>query len=309
MTGGRIGAGSLLGLMMMASGCQITLSEDSIFGPPTPRGADTVAEMDFRDQETLTDPQSELAQSPALEGLLPATVQHGFVDYESGRIAWSLTSAVGEDPERPVIVTCVGRGGDRPNRGVYYARKILPWGDVLQFDYPGYGDSTGTPSIDSIKASTPAIVELAESRAGERPLIYWGHSLGGFICPRFVAASPQADGLVYEATALSVEEASEVWKPWYLRFLPIDMVPEKESEDGDNADPVRGFDGPVLVLTGGKDDVLPAFLGRSLADKLERQGNDVTYVHMEEGSHVDIPLQPGFVEATAPVFERMTNQN
>ncbi|MFC7291624.1 alpha/beta hydrolase family protein [Hirschia litorea] len=303
----KIGVGVMA--LLGSAGCTITMSDDAIFNPPKWKDiALTADELKFVDEAKLTSEASKLLQQSQFKNILPATIKHGFIDAEDERIAYSLISANEKSgySDRPLILSCYGSGGDRPNHGVYYAEKLLPWGDVLQFDYPGYGDSSGEPSIAAVKKITPAIVELANEFSGDRQLIFWGHSLGGFVCPHMAAISPKFDGFVYETTALSAEEAAKVWKPWFLRMIPfIKLEPAQSDQEGDNATPLAGFAAPILVLSGGKDKILPAWLSQSLADALERQGNDVTYLHFEKGTHINVPLQPDFVERAAPFFDRV----
>ena len=284
------------------SACTIPLKESMFYNPPSVEPADNAAAMMFKDETDLTSIDSELYET--LGDLLPATVTHGYLDAAEAPVtAYSLIEGDVEDrASRPLIVSCYGSGGDRPTHGVYYAHKLLPWGDVLQWDYTGYGDSPGEPSVRMIKQQRDAVVAKAEAIAGDRPLIYWGHSMGGFICPHMVANSPQADAMVYEASSRSVEETAAVWKPWYLRILPVKMELVDPPEQDDNAAPLKGFEGPVLVIAGGKDDVLPAFLSKSLFDALSAQGNDATYIEIADGDHINIPLKAEFKQRAAPFF-------
>ena len=180
-------------------------------------------DLRFVDEEKLVEQTKFPDNRPLLTEHLPANIEHGFLDIAEYKIAYSLvqSSKSEDDADRPLILSCYGSGGDRPNHGVYYTEKLLPWGDVLQFDYPGYGDSSGTASIPAIIKISPDIVEFANEQAGDRPLMFWGHSLGGFFCPEMAKISEKLDGVVYETTALNAEEASKEWKPWFLRFIPF----------------------------------------------------------------------------------------
>ncbi|WP_018995671.1 alpha/beta hydrolase [Hirschia maritima] len=304
----------MLGGVLVSGSCTISLPDDAIFQAPRWSNiAKSADQLRFVDEDKLTELNKFPGNRPLLEEHLPATIEHGFLNVSEFQIAYSLVrSGKFEDEQnRPLIVSCYGTGGDRPNYGVYYAEKLLPWGDVLQFDYPGYGDSSGETSISAIKTILPDVVRLANEQAGDRPLIYWGHSLGGFFCPEMANMSGKLDGVVYEATALSAEEASKVWKPWFLRIIPfLKLAPSETSREGNNATPLAGKEVPVLVLAGGKDKVLPAWLSRSLADALEDQGNDVTYHEFDNGTHMNLPFQEEFEGRVDPFFEKIqTNSN
>ncbi len=291
------------------SACTISMSDDAIFRPPEwSQVAESKEDLRFKDQSRLLESSSDLFENRDVAEHLPAQIQHGFLSAGSYKIAYSVirSGKASENSERPLIVSCYGSGGDRPNLGVYYTEKLLPWGDVLQFDYPGYGDSSGSPSIEAVQAIAPEVVKLANEQAGAQPLVFWGHSLGGFICPRLAELSPKLDGFVYEASALNAEEAAKEWKPWFLRMVPfVKLEPTESTREGDNASPLKDKNIPVLVLAGGKDKVLPAWLSRSLTSALEAQGNDVTYLEFEKGTHVNIPNLESFDERVAPFFKKI----
>ncbi|MAP93924.1 MAG: alpha/beta hydrolase [Ponticaulis sp.] len=287
------------------SACTITMKEETIFQPPSTAMASSVDEMYLDDQEELTSPDSPLVTDAKYVGLLPASIEHGYLypETKSGPYSIIRASDAAQTEDRPMILLCYGTGADRRTYGTTYARNLLPYGDVIEFDYPGYGDNPGSPSIAGIEGMKPDVVALAEAEAGDRPLIYWGHSLGGFICPSYAASSPEVDAVAYWSTALNAEETSEVWKPWFLRVLPVkmEMSPDLATQDGqDNAAWIEDFDGPVLVISGGKDDVLPAWLQESLRDELISQGNDVTYLSLPNANHVNALSQPEFPELIAP---------
>lgn len=282
--------------------CTLTIRDEMFFNPPRVEPAKTAAELALKDEAELTSADSKFADR--LGDLLPANVTHGYLDDPDAPItAYSLIEADVDDRSgRPLIVSCYGAGGDRPTHGVYYANKLLPWGDVLEYDYPGYGDSPGAPSFDGIFAQLDAVVAKAESVAGDRPLIYWGHSMGGFICPYMAERSSEADAVVFEGTALSVEEASKDWKPWYMRPLPIRLEPGEEAKGRDNTQPLKDFSGPILVIGGEKDKVLPARQARTLADALIAQGHDTTYLEISGADHINAPLQDEFADRSAGFF-------
>ncbi len=293
--------------VLSANGCTMTMKEDMIFNPPVGMPADSVADMTMDDVEMLTAPDSAWIKEDRFAGLLPATVVHGYFRPDTREGAYTIIRAqqAADGAQRPLIVSCYGTGADRPNHGVYYAEKLLAWGDVIQFDYPGYGDSVGKPSIAGIADIGRDVVAMADGLASDRPLIFWGHSLGGFICPRLAEQSAEADAVVYENSALSAEEAGKEWKPWFMRLLPITMKPEAAIEGDNNIAALKDFQGPVLVIAGGRDKVLPAWLSRSIFTALEEQGNDATYLELPDATHINAPLQPEFAGLAAPVLDRI----
>lgn len=236
------------------------------------------------------------------------TASHGFLDLGAGeRLAWSLFARDPADPVRPLVVHCAGNAGDRYNSGLRYAGKALPWGDVLIFDYPGYGDSTGSPTAASLEAASRALEQDIAARTASRDLIFWGHSLGGFVCARLAERTPGADALILETTARSAGEIAKAWTPWWAGpFISISVVPTLA--DYDTAVSAKAFGGPVLVLGARRDETLPVGLARSLAEAAKALDAAVTYVEFPDAGHRAVPDAPGFVAAVdgflRPILDR-----
>jgi pimeloyl-ACP methyl ester carboxylesterase len=298
---------------------QLEIDEQTAFLPPKrpePPAA-TVADLSTRWADTaqqalagrgievigLSETQQRLVRSDGTR--LEVVVEHGFVPTpDAGRIAWSLftrvTSEAAPVGARPLIVHCAGNAGDRYNSALGYSGKALPWGDVLVFDYPGYGDSTGSPSAAALEAASGALLADIDARIGDRDLVFWGHSLGGFICARLAERAEGADALILETTARNAAEVAAAWKPWWAgAFVRITVADSLAGYD--SAAAAKAFGGPVLVLGGRKDTTLPVKLARSLAAAADALGADVRYVEFAEAGHRTVPDAPDFT-ATIDAF-------
>lgn len=323
-----------LALVLPLAGCiPITIDEGSVFYPPRREGAKAT------DPQTLTDkwlahanatnfatPQTISRPAPDMVRLVPVEAGASFIGMdarhflagpEGQRIAFTLSvpvaGAAGEGKVapgavRPVIVTCGGNATDRYNAGVSYAQKALRWGDVLHFDYPGYGDSQGTPTAQGFESGTDVVrAEVARVAAG-RPVIYWGHSLGGFVCTDLATGTPGLAGIIIETSARNATEVARSWTPGWAR--PIARVRVAESLAGyDNATTAAAAQVPVLVLGAGRDDTLPVELSRSLSDALRGLGAPVTYAEFPEALHWNVPRQPTFTATLDPFFQSLKPEN
>jgi pimeloyl-ACP methyl ester carboxylesterase len=271
-------------LTLLASACTARIDERNVFAPPTRNDrAGTTAEL-----------ESRWAQLPGATAL-PGVTRHGFVGEGDARIAWTAVARA-DSAGAPLIVRCGGNAADRYNAGVAYARNTLPFGDVLLFDYPGYGDSGGAPTAVAFEAASASVATLALDMARGRPIIFWGHSLGGFICGALAQRTPGAAGLIFEASARNAAEVAETWRPTLLApFLRIDIA---ESLRGyDNAAAAVALRKPVLVLAAGRDDTLSVKLSRALAEAVQQGGGRATYVEFAAANHGTIPQAPGFKAA------------
>lgn len=273
------------------AGCiQLTVDESSVFAPQEPLyRAETQEALRLNQQDRL----------------LPATIEHGYLPYGEGlRLAWTRVSREGED--RPLVVHCGGNASDRYRNGAYYAFKVIDRADVLLFDYPGYGDSSGQATTADFEAAREALSNFAAAQAGEQDLVFWGHSLGGFVCAALAEETPGTDGMVFEASARNAEEVAASWKPWYLPFVRINIAPGLGAYD--NAEALSGFEGPVLVMAAGRDDTLKPRLSRKLVEALEAEGLRPEFVIFKKAGHTNIPNAEGFDALVDAYFERLKSR-
>lgn len=304
-----------LGLAFVAgllTGCvSYTVDEGWFFHPrAVAQKAASPAEMKLNGEEHLRAPGKFSADFglvfPDFEKRIPATVTHDFVDLGSLRVATTRIAAANGTPAEPLIVACMGQTGDRIHSGLNYAGKLLPWGEVLLVDYPGYGDSSGAPRLESFLEFQGAFPAYLDRLATDRPLILWGHSLGGPVCSAIAAGSREADAIVLETTVPSFNEMMDARKPW---FTPpnVNLKLSDGLEVYDIAHTLAGFSAPILVIGAGRDSVFPVKLQRTLADKLKAGGLSATYLEIENGEHLTAALNTVFAREAAPFFASVAN--
>jgi len=250
---------ALLGFALAACASEIT--ETSVLrAPPRPHRAAGEGPLDLQNQQRLA----------------PARIRHGFIGEGDARVAYTLVEAGPRD--RPLFVHCGGGDADRYRAGVIYAGNLIRWGDVLLFDYPGYGDSPGVASVESFNAILEPVGAFAAAIARGRRLIFWGHSLGGFVCASMAGKTPAASAMIFEASARTIRgvRVSES----LARFDAIESL--------------RPMQGPVLILAGALDDTIPVTSGRAFAAAARQSRQNVTYVEFPDAGHIDIPLARGF---------------
>lgn len=49
---------------------------------------------------------------------------------------------------------------------------------IIALDYRGYGDSTGTPSIDGVVQDVLHVFKIIRQACPDNPITIWGHSMG-----------------------------------------------------------------------------------------------------------------------------------
>ncbi len=126
---------------------------------------------------------------------------------------------------RAVIVFCGGNRFHRSIEGGESLEVLARNADVILFDYPGYGDSTGAQSAAAILETALAVYDYAsalETSAGKKRVIY-GFSIGGMVAAQ-VAGLRSSEGVVLEATAPNAESWARRHIPWYAKPLVTPRV-------------------------------------------------------------------------------------
>lgn len=127
---------------------------------------------------------------------------------------------------------------------------------VLTPEYRGYGRSGGEPGQAAILADAEAFYELLENRRevdGEA-IFFHGNSLGGGVAAQLTMRKDAA-ALVLQSTPTSAAfRLTAHGVPGFICKHPFGALK-----------PVRRFEGPVLVLHGSDDAVVPVSHGRALA--------------------------------------------
>lgn len=146
---------------------------------------------------------------------------------------------------------------------------------VLMVEYRGYGRSTGTPSEQAILEDAGVFVERLRSR-GEvdvRRLVFHGSSIGGAVAASLSVAEP-ARALILESTFFNTASMAKKY------FVPSFLIRSPFRTDR----AVEEFDGPVLVLHGEQDSLIPVTHAERLAGLSDR-----AVLRTGDGDHNDFP--------------------
>jgi fermentation-respiration switch protein FrsA (DUF1100 family) len=155
---------------------------------------------------------------------------------------------------------------------------------VLAIDYRGYGTSEGTPSEKGLYLDAEAAVREAARSDTQRPLVFWGRSLGGAVAAA-AARAHAPDGLILESTF--PDKASVIRTALVLRALNVFA-----SYRFDTVTMLKGFRKPVLVAHGDRDTVIPFGLGRELFERLDAPKQFVTLRGADHNDFFDAQHAP-----------------
>lgn len=127
---------------------------------------------------------------------------------------------------------------------------------VMLPEYRGYGRSAGAPSEDAITEDFTAFYDLLALRddVDASRIVFHGRSLGGgAVCALARHRKPRA--MILMSTFTGVAAVARRY------LVPSFMIRDRF----DNLSVVAGYDGPVLVLHGRQDELVPFSHGEKLA--------------------------------------------
>jgi len=215
--------------------------------------------------------------SPAPMDLSAAGIEPAWLDTSFGKVeAWYIPPAAGV-AGAPTPAVIFGHGnGELIDFWPEALKRFSAMGvGLLLVEYPGYGRSAGSPSQESISETfTRAYDKLAARPDVDRArIILFGRSLGGgAVCD--LAAKRPAAALILMSCFTSV-------RSFAIRYLAPSFLIR---DPFDNLAVVRDFSGPVLVIHGRFDEIIPFGHGKALHEAA-RNGKMITY----DAGHNDCP--------------------
>ncbi len=200
-----------------------------------------------------------------------------------------------EGQTRPVFVHCYGNGASLYNNAAFTALALLPYGDILQFEYPGFAgaseeERSALRKVENFDPMTDALAADLNARSANRPVILWGHSLGGIVCANLATKLNTIDGLVLETTGNDVEEIARAVVPLYAKPF-VRLKPDERLSAYRISDMLRGFEPPILVLGARQDETLSVRLARRLHKALIKAELDSRYIEFADANHLSVKSQ------------------
>ncbi len=92
---------------------------------------------------------------------------------------------------------------------------------AVAIDFPGYGDSAGTPTLGAL---VQAVLDMVQHLGAERTVLL-GHSMGGMVAQEVAARAPHlVSGLVLACTSAAFGKADGAWQAQFIaeRLAPLD---------------------------------------------------------------------------------------
>jgi pimeloyl-ACP methyl ester carboxylesterase len=164
--------------------------------------------------------------------------------------------------------------------------RMFPGRSVYLLAYRGYGASDGTPSEAALVGDALALFDYVQTRHPDEPVSAIGRSLGSGVASQLAARRPLAK-LALITPFDSLAGAAKAHYP----IFPIDWLLEDRYE---SAGALRAFERPLLILHGGRDEVVPEANTLRLVAALP---GTPQVVRIAAADHNDISFYPDFAPA------------
>ena len=162
--------------------------------------------------------------------------------------------------------------------------------NVVCIDYRGYGFSDGTPGVDAILEDAVRAYDTVVGESGGRVVVF-GRSIGTAPALHLTGCRP-VDALVLEAPFPSIQTVVKAWDRsisppmgWFIRLRPSRQLADRTPQP---IDLVRDFHGPLLVIHGDDDTVIPQALGIEMFDAAA--SDDKTWCPVPGTGHNNLSL-------------------
>jgi pimeloyl-ACP methyl ester carboxylesterase len=149
---------------------------------------------------------------------------------------------------------------DRESQSIIESLAKVPV-DIVIFDYRGYGRSDGTPTAKLLQSDSLDLFRFVKGKTKNKIVVY-GLSLGSYIAAN-VANHENVDGLVLEGVSTNVKDWATQLVPWYAKPF-VDINIQQTLLGIDNVKALKDYTGPLLVLAGQSDELVPVGLQKSL---------------------------------------------
>lgn len=180
-------------------------------------------------------------------------------------------------PGHPTILYFHGNAGSLSNRSERIRKYMDAGRGVFMMTYRGYGGSTGSPSeAANVADAGRAYDMLVADGVDPTDIMIYGESLGTGVAVQ-IAATRRAGGLILDAPFTSIVDVAQRIYP----YLPVRPFLWDRYE---TIDRIGQVDMPVLIVHGGRDDIIPIAMGRTV---FAAANEPKTFVEFPDAGHSD----------------------
>ena len=196
------------------------------------------------------------------------------------------------NPDKPDPILYFGGNAERVEANREAFARLFPGRSVYLLAYRGYGASDGEPSETALIADAEALYDHVRARHPGQRIAAIGRSLGSGVAAQLAARRP----LERLALITPFDSLTATAQEHYPLF-PVDWLLRERYE---SVQALRGFARPLLILHGGRDDVVPEARTRALIDALPARPQVLRF---DAAGHDDIGAFPQYAD-TLSAFMR-----
>lgn len=153
------------------------------------------------------------------------------------------------------------------------------------FDYPGYGQSDGSPGPKENVIAGQAAIRWVHDNKDASPLIVYGQSMGGIVAMRSVIEEKDklpikvmiADGTFSSFQRIARKKLATSWITWLLQPLAYVVLSDSWAPDVEKISPI-----PMIVMHGRQDPVVEFEHGERV---FKDSGEPKQFIEVPEGKH------------------------
>ncbi|HEX8911394.1 MAG TPA: alpha/beta fold hydrolase [Humisphaera sp.] len=158
-----------------------------------------------------------------------------------------------------------GNGG-RAELAVHWGKGAAPGRavEVTSINYPGYGQSPGPAGLKTIPPAALAAFDAVKAKAGDKPVVVWGASLGTTAALHVAAHRPVAGLILTNPPPLKqlIMQHHGWWNLW-LAAIPVSRGVPDELDNLANAAACKA---PALFTSANDDGIVPAKYAQRVID-------------------------------------------
>lgn len=154
-------------------------------------------------------------------------------------------------------------GGNQSTLGAHAVSTVTKlaqdWHPNFVFaDYRGYGQSSGTPTLDALASDALMLfdAEAKSAAANHHKLVIAGYSMGSAVAGQLLERR-KPDGIILITTFSNVNDVLESTLPWYIKpFMKVTFDAKLATIDNERA--LKSYTGPLLIIGAENDNQTPA---------------------------------------------------
>jgi pimeloyl-ACP methyl ester carboxylesterase len=140
--------------------------------------------------------------------------------------------------------------------------------DILVVDFPGYGFSDGSPSVEGLARASLRIFDAMAARWPRPggPIFVYGHSMGTAFAVH-VGVNRPGTAIILEAPFTSIQDQIAALKrrlPWYARLFLRIWIDDALTRWRQPVELIKELAAPLLIIHGSDDQTVPVELGRRM---------------------------------------------